>query len=86
MSPTLFSFSVRSRGSKIIANRYERGSMILTSSQSFAQSPSAFADDQKLTAAMLDRLLHHEHIVQIADESYRLKAPARSKLEQPVGK
>ena len=33
----------------------------------------AFADDQTLTAAMLDRLLHHAHIVQITGESYRLK-------------
>ena len=37
------------------------------------QWSSAFADDQTLTAAMLDRLLHHAHIVQIAGESYRLK-------------
>jgi DNA replication protein DnaC len=34
---------------------------------------TAFADDQTLTAAMLDRLLHHAHIVQITGESYRLK-------------
>ena len=34
---------------------------------------SAFAGDQTLTAAMLDRLLHHAHIVQISGESYRLK-------------
>jgi DNA replication protein DnaC len=33
----------------------------------------AFADDQTLTAAMLDRLLHHAHIVQISGGSYRLK-------------
>ena len=33
----------------------------------------AFADDQTLTAAMLDRLLHHAHIVQIVGESFRLK-------------
>jgi len=33
----------------------------------------AFADDQTMTAAMLDRLLHHAHIVQISGESYRLK-------------
>jgi len=39
----------------------------------FHQLGSAFADDQTLTAAMLDRLLHHAHIVQIAGESYRLK-------------
>jgi DNA replication protein DnaC len=50
---------------------YERGSMILTSNLSFAQWSSAFADDQ--TAAMLDRLLHHAHIVEIAGESCRLK-------------
>jgi DNA replication protein DnaC len=57
----------------VVAKRYERGSMILTSNLSFAQWSSAFADDQTLTAAMLDRLLHHAHIVQIAGESYRLK-------------
>ena len=43
------------------------------SNLSFTQWASAFADDQTLTAAMLDRLLHHAHIVQIAGESYRLK-------------
>lgn len=57
----------------VVAKRYERGSMILTSNLSFAQWASAFADDQTLTAAMLDRLLHHAHIVQISGESYRLK-------------
>ena len=57
----------------VVAKRYERGSMILTSNLPFTQWASAFADDQTLTAAMLDRLLHHAHIVQIAGESYRLK-------------
>jgi hypothetical protein len=42
----------------VVAKRYECGSMILTSNLLFAQWPSAFADDQTLTAAMLDRLLH----------------------------
>jgi DNA replication protein DnaC len=57
----------------VVAKRYERGSIILTSNLPFGQWSSAFADDQTLTAAMLDRLLHHAHIVQIAGESYRLK-------------
>lgn len=57
----------------VVAKRYERGSMILTSNLPFAQWHGAFAEDQTLTAAMLDRLLHHGHIVQIAGESYRLK-------------
>jgi DNA replication protein DnaC len=57
----------------VVAKRYEHGSMILTSNLPFTQWAGAFADDQTLTAAMLDRLLHHAHIVQITGESYRLK-------------
>jgi DNA replication protein DnaC len=57
----------------VVAKRYEHGSMVLTSNLPFTQWAGAFADDQTLTAAMLDRLLHHAHIVQITGESYRLK-------------
>jgi hypothetical protein len=57
----------------VVAKRYERGSIIVTSNLAFAQWSSAFADDKTLTAALLDRLLHHAHIVQIGGESYRLK-------------
>ncbi|EFV3692260.1 AAA family ATPase, partial [Salmonella enterica] len=35
-------------------------------------------DDETLTAAMLDRLLHHAHIVQISGQSYRLKDKLKS--------
>ncbi|MHB8248740.1 MAG: IS21-like element helper ATPase IstB [Acidithiobacillus sp.] len=62
----------------VVAKRYERGSMILTSNLPFTQRATAFADDQTLTAAMLDRLLHHAHIVQISGESYRLKNKRRA--------
>jgi len=58
---------------QVVAKRYERGSMILTSNLPFTQWAGALADDQTLTAALLDRLLHHAHIVQISGESYRLK-------------
>jgi DNA replication protein DnaC len=57
----------------VVAKRYERASMILTSNLPFTQWAVAFADDQVLVAAMLDRLLHHAHIVQIIGDSYRLK-------------
>jgi DNA replication protein DnaC len=57
----------------VVAKRYERGSMILTSNLPFTQWAGAFADDATLTAALLDRLLHHAHVVQISGESYRLK-------------
>ena len=62
----------------VVAKRYERGSMVLTSNLPFTQWAGAFADDQTLTAAMLDRLLHHAHIVQITGESYRLKDKRRA--------
>src|SRR5690606_7853361 len=62
--------SVHFRGD---SQRYERTSIIVTSNLPFSQWSSCFAEDQTLTAALLDRLLHHAHIVQIAGESYRLK-------------
>lgn len=68
----------------VVAKRYERGSMILTSNLPFGQWSTAFADDQTLTAALLDRLLHHGHIVQIVGESYRLKD--KRKAGQTKGK
>jgi DNA replication protein DnaC len=46
---------------------------VLTSNLPFTQWARAFAHDQPLTAAMLDRLLHHAHMVQIAGESFRVK-------------
>ena len=58
---------------QVVAKRYERGSIVLTSNLPFAQWATAFADDATLTAAMLDRLLHHAYIAQIQGDSYRLK-------------
>ena len=58
---------------QVIAKRYEQGSIILTSNLSFGEWDNTFADNSALTAAMLDRLLHHAHIVQIKGDSYRLK-------------
>jgi DNA replication protein DnaC len=57
----------------VIAKRYEVGSVMVTSNLPFSQWSTAFAEDQTLTAALLDRLLHHAHIVQISGNSYRLK-------------
>ncbi|CAJ9142658.1 putative IstB-like ATP binding protein [Burkholderia pseudomallei] len=57
----------------VVAKRYEHGSIVVTSNLAFSQWSSAFAEDQTLTAALLDRLLHHSHIVQISGDSYRLK-------------
>lgn len=58
---------------QVVAKRYEKGSMILSSNLPFSQWATTFADDVTLTAAMLDRLLHHAHIVSMTGDSYRLK-------------
>ncbi len=58
---------------QVIAARYEKGSLIVTSNLPFGQWDATFAQDATLTAALLDRLLHHARIVPIAGESYRLK-------------
>lgn len=58
---------------QIVAKRYEKGSTILTSNLNLGQWDKAFAKDSILTAAMLDRLLHHAHVIAIRGESYRLK-------------
>jgi hypothetical protein len=58
---------------QVIAALYERSTLIVTSNLPFGQWDTTFAQDTTLTAALLDRLLHHAHIVPIAGESYRLK-------------
>lgn len=58
---------------QVVAKRYEKGAMILTSNLPFTQWADTFAGDATLTAAMLDRLLHHAHILSLTGESYRLK-------------
>jgi DNA replication protein DnaC len=58
---------------QIVERRYERGAIILTSNLTFGSWDSAFAGDSVLTAAMLDRVLHHSIIISINGESHRLK-------------
>jgi DNA replication protein DnaC len=52
---------------------YETTSLIVTTNLPFADWPAIFADDQRMTGALLDRLTHHVHIVTIDGESYRLR-------------
>ena len=69
----------------VIAKRYENGSIILTSNLPFSQWAGAFADDATLTAAMLDRLLHHCHVIQISGESYRLRNKKKAGILPSIG-
>ena len=56
----------------MIAKRYETGSVIVTTNLSFGQWSKAFNNDNALTVALLDRILHHSHIIQIKGDIYRL--------------
>ncbi len=71
---------------QVVARRYERGSMILTSNLTFGSWDSAFAGDGALTAAMLDRILHHSIIVSVNGESFRLKDKRKAGVLGAPGK
>ena len=58
---------------RLVSARYERGSIVLTSNKHVRDWPEIFAGDEILTTAILDRLLHHVHIVHIDGRSYRLR-------------
>ncbi len=57
---------------QLVSRRYPRGSIILTSNKSFADWGDIFADPV-LATALLDRLLHASHTLNIRGQSYRLK-------------
>jgi len=54
------------------SQRYERGATIVTSNLPFAEWTSVLGSE-RLTGALLDRLTHHVHILEMNGESYRLK-------------
>ncbi len=56
----------------LVSARYERGSIILTSNKGFAEWGELLGDTV-IASAILDRLLHHSHVLNIRGESYRLK-------------
>lgn len=58
---------------QIISHRYERGAIVLTTNRIFKHWPEIFNNDSTITAAVLDRLLHHAETVIIEGKSYRMK-------------
>ena len=68
---------------EVFSQRYERGSTIVTSNLPFDEWTSVFASE-RLTGALLDRLTHHVHILEMNGDSYRLKQSKRRQRGAPV--
>ena len=58
---------------QVISQRYECGSIILTTNKAFKSWPAIFNNDATLASAVLDRLLHHAETVIIEGKSFRMK-------------
>lgn len=61
---------------QLVNARYERGAVILTSNRGFSEWGEVFGDTV-VAAALLDRLLHHALVIEIAGNSYRLREHAK---------
>ena len=58
---------------RVVNYRYERGSTIITTNKSVKDWPEILAGDEVMATAVLDRLLHRSHVINIKGRSYRLK-------------
>lgn len=58
---------------QLVSARYERGSIGVTTNKPFDQWGQVFGGDDVIAAAILDRLLHHSHILVTTGPSYRMK-------------
>ena len=64
---------------QLVSRRYERGSLLITSNRPVGDWGTVFGDTVVATA-ILDRLLHHSHVITIRGDSYRLRAKRKSGL------
>jgi DNA replication protein DnaC len=68
---------------QVVAARYERSSLILTSNKAVSEWPELFAD-HALATAILDRVLHHSQVFSIKGNSYRLRERMTAATVAPV--
>ena len=66
---------------EVFSQRYERGSVLVTTNLPFDEWTDVFGSE-RLTGALLDRLTHHVHILEMNGESYRLKHSRQSAASQ----
>jgi len=58
---------------RLVSYRYGRGSILITTNKGIRDWPEVLAGDEILATAILDRLLHHSHVLNIKGRSYRLR-------------
>ena len=69
----------------MLAERYERRSVLITTNLAFAEWPRVFGGDEKLAAAALDRLAHHSTVLTTSGPSYRSRVRAKANAERKSG-
>ena len=70
---------------QVFADRYERGSLLITSNLPFSEWVQVF-QGERMTAALLDRLTHHCHIFEMNGESYRFRESMKEKRHKDTPK
>ena len=65
---------------EVFSQRYERGSVLVTTNLPFDEWTDVFGSE-RLTGALLDRLTHHVHILEMNGDSYRLKGSRQNATE-----
>lgn len=65
---------------RLVTYRYGRGAVLITTNKSVRDWTELLAGDEVLATAILDRLLHHAHVINIKGRSYRLR-----ELEETLG-
>jgi len=58
---------------RLVSHRYQKGALLITTNKGVDAWPEVLAGDEVLATAILDRLLHHSHVLNIKGRSYRLR-------------
>jgi DNA replication protein DnaC len=67
---------------RLVSHRYQRGSILITTNKGIREWPEILAGDEVLATAILDRLLHNSHVLDIKGRSYRLRDLERAVMQQ----
>ena len=67
---------------RLVSHRYQRGSILITTNKGIKDWPEILAGDEVLATAILDRLLHNSHVLDVKGRSYRLRDLERAVARQ----